>query len=404
MRRLFALVAAVILVDTMFYAALAPLLPEYSDDLGLSKTAAGVLSASYAAGTLLASIPAGFFAVRVGVRAAMLTGLGLLAFSSITFAFSEHVVILDLARFAQGVGGACAWTGGLTWLVATAPRDRRGEVIGSVLAVAIAGIMLGPVLGGIATVLGPEPVFSSVGLLALAIAAWAARTPVAPPEPPPPVREVAAAVFTPAVLLAVWLVALPSVLSGALDVLVPLRLDDLGASGVAVGAVFLIAAAVEALVSPGIGALSDRRGRLTPIRSGLVASSLMAIALALPDSVALLGLVTVVAVLAMSLLWTPAMALLSDRSEATGLDLAFAAALVNLAWAGGQVFGGSAGPALAEASSDAFAYGVIAALFAFTAAAIAVRRPAPYARAHAREGMGGGGGDAGRAPREPVGR
>ena len=53
MRRLFLLVGAVILVDTMFYAAITPLLPTYRDELGLSKTAAGVLSASYAAGTLI---------------------------------------------------------------------------------------------------------------------------------------------------------------------------------------------------------------------------------------------------------------------------------------------------------------------------------------------------------------
>ena len=44
----------------------------------------------------------------------------------------------------------------------------------------------------------------------------------------------------------------------------------------------------------------------------------------------------------MSLIWTPAMALLSDDAEAAGLDLAFATALVSLAWAGGQVLGGSA--------------------------------------------------------------
>ena len=44
MRRLFPLVAAVVLVDTMFFAAVAPLLPHYSDDLGLSKSAAGVLA------------------------------------------------------------------------------------------------------------------------------------------------------------------------------------------------------------------------------------------------------------------------------------------------------------------------------------------------------------------------
>ena len=40
MRRLFWLVAAVVLVDTMFFAAVAPLLPHYSDELELSKTGA----------------------------------------------------------------------------------------------------------------------------------------------------------------------------------------------------------------------------------------------------------------------------------------------------------------------------------------------------------------------------
>ncbi len=112
MRRLFPLVAAVILVDTMFYAAITPLLPEYADDLGLSKTSAGLLSASYAAGTLLAALPAGFLAARIGFRKVMILGLGLIGVSSVAFAFAGSVVVLDIARFAEGVGGACAWTGG----------------------------------------------------------------------------------------------------------------------------------------------------------------------------------------------------------------------------------------------------------------------------------------------------
>ena len=57
MRRVFLLVAAVVLVDTAFYAAIVPLLPHYTDELGLSQTGAGVLTASYAAGTLVASVP-----------------------------------------------------------------------------------------------------------------------------------------------------------------------------------------------------------------------------------------------------------------------------------------------------------------------------------------------------------
>ena len=133
MRRLFALVAAVILVDTMFYAAIVPLLPEYSSELGLSKSAAGILSASYAAGTLIAALPSGWLAAKIGVRQAMVVGLTLLCGSSLAFAFGNDVVVLDLARFAQGVGGACAWTGGLAWLLAAGSDERRGELVGTVL-------------------------------------------------------------------------------------------------------------------------------------------------------------------------------------------------------------------------------------------------------------------------------
>ena len=43
--------------------------------------------------------------------------------------------------------------------------------------------------------------------------------------------------------------------------LIPLRLDELGATGVGVGAAFFIAAAIEAFTAPAIGRVSDRRGR-----------------------------------------------------------------------------------------------------------------------------------------------
>jgi hypothetical protein len=64
------------------------------------------------------------------------------------------------------------------------------------------------------------------------------------------------------------------------------------------------------------------------------------------------------------------MALLSDNSEAAGLDLAFATALVSLAWAGGQVIGGSALSAFADKTTDATSYAVVAALFVITLAAV----------------------------------
>ena len=114
MRRLLLLGSAVVFLDVTFYTAITPLLPMYVDDLGLSKGGAGVLTASYAAGTLVAALPSGFVAARVGPRRALLFGLLLLGFASLVFGFSHSVLLLDAARFLQGVAGALAWAGALT--------------------------------------------------------------------------------------------------------------------------------------------------------------------------------------------------------------------------------------------------------------------------------------------------
>src|SRR5215210_2645072 len=133
MRRLFLLVSAVVLVDTAFYAAIVPLLPHYAAELDLSKTAAGILTASYAAGTLVCSLPAGWLASRVGVKPTLRVGLSVLALTSVAFGFANDVVLLDLARFVQGLGGACSWAAGMAWLVGASPPSRRGELIGACL-------------------------------------------------------------------------------------------------------------------------------------------------------------------------------------------------------------------------------------------------------------------------------
>jgi MFS family permease len=176
------------------------------------------------------------------------------------------------------------------------------------------------------------------------------------------------------VLAGLWLFCVPALFAGVIEVLAPLRLDELGASGVAVGAVFLVMAAVEAVVSPIAGRLSDRRGRLAPIRIGLAGAVGAAVLLPLPETPLLLALVLVVAVVALGTFWAPAMALLSDASDAAGVEQGLAFGLANLAWAGGILAGGAGGAALADATSDALAYGLIGSACLLTLAALARRR------------------------------
>lgn len=374
MRRLFWLVAAVVLVDTMFFAAVAPLLPHYSDELDLSKTGAGILTAAYPAGTFVGALPSGWLATRWGVKPTLLLGLSMLGLASLGFAFSNTVVLLDTARFIQGVGGACMWAAGMAWLVSASPAHRRGELIGAALSAAIVGVLLGPVLGGAATLLSPEAVFSSVTVVAAGLAAWAWTMPRPQREESPGMRAMLRALGRPAVLIGFWVFTLPALFAGVMEVLVPLHLDDLGVAGATIGLIFLLSAAVEAVVSPIAGRLSDRAGRLTPIRAGLVGAGVMAVLLPLPQTAVLVALTVSVAFVALASFWAPGMAMLSDAAEAHGLDQALAFAISNLAWALGNVFGAGVGGAVADATTDSVPYAALAVLCAVTFAGLTVSR------------------------------
>jgi len=154
MRRLLLLVAVLVFVDTMLYAALTPLLPHFAHELGLSKPRAGVLVAAYAAGALVGGLPGGVAAARLGSRRAVLVGLTLMGFASVGFAFADGFWGLFAARFLQGCGSGFTWAGAFTWLIATAPRERRGEVLGSAVGAAVFGALFGPVVGAAAALLG----------------------------------------------------------------------------------------------------------------------------------------------------------------------------------------------------------------------------------------------------------
>lgn len=375
MRRLLVVLSAIVFVDTTFYAVVAPLLPHYADDLDLSKASAGLLLAAYPAGTLVGALPGGLFAMRFGPKRTVLAGLALLGVSSVGFAFASSALVLDLARFVQGVGGACSWAGGLAWLVGEAPAGRRGELIGTALGAAVGGALLGPVLGAAAAALGTRPVFGAVAAIAIGLGVAAAGCPGGQARAERG-TSLGSTLATPRVRAGMWLVALPGLAFGLLDVLVPLRLDALGAGEAGVAATFLVCAAAEGGVSPIVGRLADRRGSLVPIRAGLLGATVIVLVVPLPQVAVLCALVMVFATVAFGAFWAPAMTLLSESAERVGADQGLAFGLVNLAWAVGMVGGAAGGGALAKATSDTLCYVLLAVLCAGTLAGLARRRGA----------------------------
>jgi MFS family permease len=380
MRKLLLLVCSAVFIETAFYAVLAPILPELIREYGLTKSGAGLLAGAYAAGTLVGAVPAGWLAAKAGPRVAVISGLALIAVASVTFAFAGTVVLLDVTRFAQGIGGAACWIGGLGWLVRVAPSERRGALIGVVMGVSTMGALCGPVLGGLASEVGTEGVFCGVAVFCAVLVVWAAATAGPAPVGHARLGALVAAMRDRRVAAGLWIMLMPGLLYGTIYVLSPLRLDDLGAGARTIAAAFLGAAALEALVSPLSGRITDRLGRIVPSMAGVAGGLLAMSLLSWPTSVWLLVLLIVVLTPLIGFLWTPGIVLITDGAEAVGIEPGFAFALPNVAWALGLAIGSSGSAALADAAGDHVPYLLMGGVCAATLAVlwrVAARRRVP---------------------------
>jgi MFS family permease len=309
MRRLLALSCAIVLVDTIFYAALYPLVPYFEDELGLSKSIVGVLSGSYGAGVLVGSVPGGYLASRSGVRITALVGLILMSVTSVMFALADT-----------------------TWL---------------------------PVLGSVAATIGLLPAFTAVALAGIAIAVWAAFEPASAPSGDVSLLPALGMLRRPLLLTSLWFIGLSPLLFSALAVLVPLDLHRLGWGVAAVGAVFFLSAIFEAFVHPLLGRWSDRSGYRAPVFVGLLASIGILLLLTWVGNPWVIGLLVVLAAGAFNATLVPGTALFSRGTEKAGMDRAVAFAITNFAWASGYAVGAPVGGFLADLKGDALSYLVL---------------------------------------------
>ena len=359
MRRLLVLVSVVVAVDTLFFTALTPLLPHFAEKYGLSKAGAGVFISTYAAGTLLGAIPAGLATIRLGPKRTVLVGLALMTVASFGFALAGDVWTLSVSRLFQGIGSSFSWAGGLAWVIASTPRERRGALLGTAMGAAVFGALLGPVLGALAGIVGTRAAFLGVTVAGAALVTWAATTPGVPPERQA-LRTGLLGVRERSLLAGLWLIALPALLFGVLIVLVPLERGRHGWGTIAIGALFLATTALETVLNPLLGRLTDRHGRMRPVRAALLGSIVVSVALAWTTHPALIAPLVLAAGVAYGAFYTPGLALISHGAELAGVSQGLAFGLMNACWGLGALIGPAAGGALAGAAGDSIPYLLLA--------------------------------------------
>jgi MFS family permease len=376
-RTLLIFISALVFTDTIFFTALTPLLPHYVHEVGLSKAGAGILVAAYPAGTLVAALPSGVIVARLGARRGVFIGLLLMSASTLVFGWSNTAAALDAARFVQGLGGACTWSAGMAWLASAAPPERRGELLGTALGAAVGGALFGPVVGAIADQIGTGPAFSAAAVIGAALIVANFAIPAPSPAQPQGLSAALASLRDRGVSVGLWLTTIAGIAFGVLDVLAPLRLNQLGATPIVIGATFLASAAIETGLSPFVGKLSDRRGRYFPIRISLVAGAAVSLLAPVLTPAAVLITMLVIGMPSYGTLFAPSGAMLSDAAHRLDLHQGLAFGMANLAWATGQTVAALASGAIAQATSDFVPYAMLAAVCLGTFFATLRHRAAP---------------------------
>lgn len=169
-RSVLVVVFTTILIDFIGFSVLIPILPLFAQRLGATPLEVALLLAIYALAQLLFSPLWGWVSDRVGRRPVLLVSLFGTVCSFVVLAFADSIAALYAARLLAGFFAATIGAAQAVVTDVTRPEGRaRGmAVIGAAFG---AGMIVGPMLGGILSAFDEKLPFYAVA--ALAAANWA---------------------------------------------------------------------------------------------------------------------------------------------------------------------------------------------------------------------------------------
>lgn len=180
------------------FGLVSPVLPAYARSFDVGVAAASLVVSAFAFFRLVFAPAGGALVTRLGERPIYLTGLLVVAASSLATAFAQSYTQLLVLRGLGGIGSTMFTVSALALLVRLAPPMMRGRVSSAYASSFLVGGMLGPVFGGALATYGlrlPFVAYAAALVVAAAVVGFRLsdarlRPPDdAPPRPPMPLRE-----------------------------------------------------------------------------------------------------------------------------------------------------------------------------------------------------------------------
>jgi len=142
-----------------------PVLPTLMNELGLTGTTVGYLTAVFAIAQLIASPFAGKAVDKYGRKIMIVIGLFIFGFSEFLFGIGKGIEILFISRIFGGISAAFIMPAVTAFIADITTLETRPKALGYMSAAISTGFIIGPGIGGFLAELGTRiPFFFAAGL------------------------------------------------------------------------------------------------------------------------------------------------------------------------------------------------------------------------------------------------
>ncbi len=144
-----AILSSVSFTVALGYGIVAPGIPAFARQFGVSTAAAASVISAFALMRIIGALPSGRLVDRLGERKMIAVGIAIVAASSALAGFSDSFAQLIVLRGVGGLGSAMFSVGAQTLLLRCVPSEQRGRASGLYTGGFLLGGISGPAIGGL---------------------------------------------------------------------------------------------------------------------------------------------------------------------------------------------------------------------------------------------------------------